>query len=323
MKAIVYEKYGSPDVLELAEVPKPVPKDNEVLVKIHATAVTAVDTGYRRTFGQSNRGKMRKRRLGYYLAGEVEEVGKNVRRFKPGDKVYGGDVFSSGAYAEYKCVREKGILVKKPDKMSYEEGAALTYGGLTALPFLRGTSKIKKGQTVLIIGATGSIGTYAVQLARYYGAEVTGVCSSGKTDLVKSLGASEVIDYTKDDFTKNGKTYDIIFDAAANSSFSQCKGSLTKNGKYLTTVPWPKTILQMIWTSVASRKKAIFAPMGLRPKQKKIQDLVYLNKLFEAGEIKPFIDKTFPMEQMVEAHKYVDTGSKKGNVVITVGHDMD
>ena len=320
MKAVVYEKYGPPEVLQLIEVPKPVPKDKEVLVKIHASAVTAVDKGYRRSFGKYSRDKTPERRLGYYLAGEVEEVGKKVRGFKKGDRVYGGDVFSSGAYAEYKCVREKGILVIKPDNMTYEEAAALTYGGLTALPFLRGVGKIKKGQRVFIIGASGSIGTYAVQLARYFGAEVTGVCSTDKIDLVKSLGATEVIDYTRDDFTINGKTYDIIFDTPANSSLSQCKESLTKNGRYLTTIPWPKIIIQMIWTLIASRKKAIFAPMGLRSARKKIKDLVFLNKLFEAGEIKPVIDKVFPLGQIVEAHRYVDTGYKKGNVVITIAH---
>ena len=189
------------------------------------------------------------------------------------------------------------------------------------MPFLRGVGKIKKGQRVLIIGASGSIGTYAVQLARYFGAEVTGVCSTDKIDLVKSLGATEVIDYTRDDFTINGKTYDIIFDTPANSSLSQCKESLTKNGRYLTTIPWPKIIIQMIWTLIASRKKAIFAPMGLRSSRKKIKDLVFLNKLFEAGEIKPVIDKVFPLDQIVEAHRYVETGHKKGNVVITVEHN--
>ena len=321
MKTIVYSEFGPPDVLKIKNVPKPIPKDNEVLVKIHASAITAVDTGYKPSFGQQSRAKTRERMLGYYLAGEVEEVGKKVRRFEIGDSVYGGDVFSSGAYAEYKCVREKGVLVKKPDNMTYEEAAALTYGGLTALPFLRGVGKIQKGRRVLVIGASGSIGTYAIQLARYFGAEVTGVCSSAKVDLVKSLGADDVIDYTKEDFTKNGKTYDIIFDTPARCSYSHINGSLTKKGRYLTTIPWPKVMIQMLWTLIASRKKAIFAPMGLRSSRKKRQDLVFLNELYEAGKIHPVIDRTFPFEQIVEAFRYVEKGDKKGNVIITVQHN--
>jgi NADPH:quinone reductase-like Zn-dependent oxidoreductase len=321
MKAIVYTEYGPPTVLKLEEVAKPVPKINEVLIKIHASSVTAIDRGYQRTLGRNNSGKRRKHMLGYYLAGEVETVGKDVRRFKKGDRVYGGDVWSLGAYAEYKCVREKGVLVKIPTGITYEAAATLTYGGLTALPFLRDVGKIRKGQKVLIIGASGSIGTYAVQLARYFGAEVTGVCSTAKIDMVKSLGAIRVIDYTRDDFIKNGQTYDIIFDTPAKSSFSHCKGSLTKNGKYLTTVPWPGELLQMLWTLIASRKKAIFRPMGLRSALRKTRDLVFLSELVEAGKLKPVIDKSFPLEQIVEAHRYVEKGHKKGNVVITVGHN--
>ena len=318
MKAIVCTKYGPPEVLQLKEIEKPNPRDNEVLITIHASSVTAVDIGYRRSLGHYGIGKTRKRMLGYYLAGEIEEVGKNVKRFKKGDQVYGGDVWSPGAYAEYKCIREKGVLEIKPSNITYDEAATLPYGGLTALPFLRDVGKVRKGQKVLIIGASGGIGTYAIQLARYFGVDVTGVCSTTGLDLVKSLGAAHVIDYTRDDFTKNGQTYDIIFDTPARSSFSRCKGSLTKNGKYLTTVPWPRTILQMLWTSVTGGKKAIFAPMGLRSARKKIKDLVFLNGLFEEGKIKSVIDRCYPLEQIVEAHRYVENGHKKGNVVITM-----
>ena len=318
MKAVIYEKYGSPEVLQIQEIEKPTPKDNEVLIKIHASAITAVDMGYRHSLGQSTSKKPRKHKLGYYLAGEVEKVGKDVKRFKRGDRVYGGDVFSLGAFAEYKCVREKGILVMKPDNMTYEEAAVITYGGLTALPFLRDKGKIRKGYKVLIIGASGGIGVYAVQLAKYFGAEVTGVCNTASLDLVKSLGADNVIDYTQEDFTKNGQTYDIIFDTPAKSSYTECKGSLTKKGGHLTTVPWPRVILQMIWTSIASRKKAIFAPMCLRSARKKTKDLAFLNELLKVGKIKPVIDRIYPLEQIVEAYRYVEKGHKKGNVVITL-----
>jgi len=317
VKAVIYERYGPPEVLQIQEIEKPAPKDNEVLIKIYASAITAVDMGYRRSLGQSNPKKPRKHKLGYYLAGEVEDIGKDVKRFIRGDRVYGGDVFSLGTFAEYKCVREKGVLAIKPANITYEEAAVITYGGLTALPFLRDKGKIR-GCKVLIIGASGGIGVYAVQIAKYYGAEVTGVCSTASLDLVKSLGADKVIDYTLDDFTKNGLTYDIIFDTPNKSSYFECKGSLTKNGRYLTTVPWPRVILQMIWTSFASKKKVIFAPMGLRSAHKKIKDLTFLNELLKVGKIKPVIDKSFQLEQIVEAYRYVEKGHKKGNVVITV-----
>ncbi|MFC2026755.1 NAD(P)-dependent alcohol dehydrogenase [Chloroflexota bacterium] len=294
MKAVIYEKYGPPEVLQIQEVEKPTPKGNEVLIKILATAITAVDMGYRRSLGQSSSKKPRKHMLGYYLAGEVEEVGKDVKRFRRGDKVYGGDVFSLGAFAEYKCMREKGVLVIKPDNMTYEEAAVITYGGLTALPFLRDKGKIYQGCKVLIIGASGGIGIYAVQLAKYFGAEVTGVCSTDSLDLVKSLGADIVIDYTKEDFTKNGMTYDIIFDTVLKLSKSNCKKALTPNGKYITT-------------------RGIF--------KERTEDLIFLKELMEAGKFKAVIDRSYPLEQIVEAHRYVDKGHKKGNVVIIVEHN--
>lgn len=301
----------------MAEVPKPVPRNNEVLVKITASSVTAVDRGFRYSRERYVSGQLQKKKLGYYLAGEVVEVGKRVTRFKKGDRVCGGDVWSVGAYAEYKCVRENGVLVKIPAAMTDEAAAVLTYGGLTALPFLRDVAKLRPGQKILVIGASGSIGTYAVQLALYFGAEVTGVCSPEKADLVKSLGATQVIDYTRDDFTKNNRTYDIIFDTPAKSSFSQCKSSLTKKGKYLTTVPWPGVLWQMLRTSVIGRKKAIFAPMGLRSKRKKTKDLSLLVDMVVKGQIKPVIDKVFTMEQIVEAYQYIGKGLKKGNIIIS------
>jgi NADPH:quinone reductase-like Zn-dependent oxidoreductase len=318
VKAVIYRDYGPPEVLKIDEVARPVPRDNEVLIKIYSASVTAIDRGYQRTLGRNNSEKPRRHMLGHYLAGEVEETGKEVKRFKKGDRVYGGDVWSVGTYAEYKCMSEKGVLVKIPPNLSYEEAATITYGGLTALPFLRDAGKIKKGHKVLIIGASGSIGAYAAQLARYYGAEVTGVCSTGKIDLVKSLGVTHVINYTRDDFTKNGQTYDIIFDTPAKSSFARCKNSLTGHGRYLTTVPWPGEILQMLWTSVAGHKKGLFRPMGLRSTRKKTKDLIFLNELFSTGKIKPVIDRCYPLEQVVDAYRYVEKGHKKGNVVITM-----
>ncbi|UCD10028.1 MAG: NAD(P)-dependent alcohol dehydrogenase [Dehalococcoidales bacterium] len=304
--------------MEIIEVDKPVPRDNEVLVKIHASAVTAVDISYRRPVGNISEGKPRLRRLGYYFAGEVEDVGRKVKKYKKGDPVYGGDVWKPGAYAEYLCLKENGIMARKPGNTSFEEAVTITYGGTTALPFLRTIGRIRKGQKVLVIGASGGIGIIAVQLARYFGAEVTGVCSTAGVELVKSLGVAEVIDYSQEDFTQNVKTYDIIFDTPAKSSFSQCKNSLTKNGKYLTTIPWPKDLLQMFRTLLLSRKKSIFAPMGTRPPFTKRKDLEYLNELIEQGHIKPVVDRVFPLEQIVEAHRYAENEPKKGNIVITI-----
>ena len=254
--------------------------------------------------------------LGQELAGEIEAIGKDVTRFKPGDQVFGFDMF--GAYAEYKCMPENGALAIKPVNLSYEEAASIPNGALTALPFLRDKGNIQSGQTVLIYGASGSVGAAAVQLAKYYGAKVTGVCSTANLEWVKSLGADQVIDYTQEDFTENGKTYDIIFDTVGKRSFSECKGSLTDEGIYLTTVPTPVIMLQALWTAKSGSKKVKFVAAGLRPASEKIKDLVFLTELIEAGKIKPVIDRCYPLEQIAEAHRYVEKGHKKGNVVITV-----
>ena len=223
-----------------------------------------------------------------------------------------------GAYAEYKCMPENGALAIKPANLSYEDAASIPNGALTALPFLRDKGKIQSEETVLIYGASGSVGTAAVQLARYYGAQVTGVCSTTNLEWVKSLGADQVIDYTQEDFTGNGKTYDIIFDTVGKRSFSECKGSLTYEGIYLATVPTPVIMLQALWSAKSGGKKVKFAATGLRPAREKIKDLVFLTELIEAGKIKAFIDRIYPLEQIVEAHRYVDKGHKKGSVVITV-----
>jgi NADPH:quinone reductase-like Zn-dependent oxidoreductase len=255
--------------------------------------------------------KPRRKIPGNELAGEIEAVGKDVSHFKKGDQVFGivWDVRFGGTNAEYICLPENEVAIK-PANMTYEEAAAVPIGGLTALVLLK-KGKIQRGQKILILGASGSVGTFAVQLARYFGAEVTGVCSTRNLAMVKSLGADKVIDYTKEDFTRNGQTYDIIFDAVIKTSFSRCKHSLTPEGTFI-TVDWP--LLQTLWTSLFDSRKVV---IGIA---QQIEDLVFMKELIEAEEIKAVIDKTYPLEQIVEAHRYVEKGHKKGNVVITVEH---
>jgi NADPH:quinone reductase-like Zn-dependent oxidoreductase len=332
MKAIVYEKYGPPEVLQLKEVEKPSPKEDEVLIKVYATAVTSGD--YRmRSLDASTRimgllfgfnfGLMRPNNtmLGYDLAGEIEAVGVDVKLFKEGDQVFGSAGSKRGAYAEYVCVpeeaeEEEGLLAIKPANMTYEEAAAVPHGALSALVFLRDKGNIQSGQKILIYGASGGVGTYAVQLAKYFGAEVTGVCSTTNLEMVKSLGADKVIDYTKEDFTQSGQTYDVIYETVGKSSFSRNLSSLKEDGIYLAGSAGLLQSVQMAWTSMIGSKKIIFGP-GFGSKE----DLIFLKELIEAGKIKPVIDRRYPLEQIAEAHRYADTGHKKGNVVITVAHN--
>lgn len=303
MKAIVCTKYGPPEVLQLKEVEKPTPKNNQVLIKVFATAVTASDcivrgfkvpiifwipmalaVGFPRP---------RQPILGMVLAGEVESVGTDVKSFKKGDRVFGFDRFVFGTYAEYKCFPEEGMLAIKPTNVNYEQAAAVPYGGLLALHYLK-KGNIQSGQNVLIYGASGAVGTCAVQLAKYFGAKVTGVCSTTNLELVKSLGADTVIDYTKEDFTNRGELYDFVFNAVGKRKAKlQCKKALAPNGKHITVDDGSPKL--------------------------HIQDLLLLKELVGAGKIKPVIDRLYPLEQMAEAHRYVDKGHKKGNVVITVG----
>jgi NADPH2:quinone reductase len=321
MKAMIYTKYGSPDVFELKEVKKPTPKDNEVLIRIYATTVTAADCLMRRGDTIISRlflglRKPRRKILGTELAGEIENTGKNVKDFKKGDQVYGFTGFGLGAYAEYNCMPENGSLVIKPVNLNYEEAAAVVDGASTALFFLKDKANIQSGQKVLIIGASGSVGTFAVQIAKYFNAEVTGVCSTANLDLVKSLGADKVIDYSKDDFSKNGETYDIIFDTVGKSSFSHSKGSLNEKGKYLLTNGGLKYRFWGIWTSLVGGKKIISA-MSIE----KTEALIFIKKLIEAEEIKLMVDRSYPLEKIASAHSYVEKGHKKGNVIIKVEHD--
>jgi NADPH:quinone reductase-like Zn-dependent oxidoreductase len=322
MKAIIYTKYGPPEVLQLKDVEKPVPKDNEVLIKVFTSTVTATDCVFRKGEPKFSRlftgiTKPKNQILGSEFAGVIETIGKDVKLFKVGDKVF-GTTPGYGSYAEYICLpEEKSTIAMMPSNKSYEEAVSCCDGFLTSLPFLRDKGKIQKGNKILIIGASGSVGSAAVQLAHYFGAEVTGVCSTSSLDLVKSIGADKVIDYSKEDFTKSGETSDLIFDAVGKSTFSQCKSSLDQKGKYLQAGITLKVFPSVFWTSIFSSKKALIMATGLRPPAERTKDLKFIAELLEAGKIKPVIDKRFPIEQISEAHKYVDTGHKKGNVVIS------
>ena len=325
MKADVYERYGPPEVLQLKEVEKPTPKDNEVLIKTYATTVTSGDwrvrslnvpTGFglimRLVFGVT---RPKQPILGSELSGVVESVGKDVRKFKVGDRVFAFSDAALGCYAEYKCMPEDGALAIKPANLNYEEAAALSFGGTTALDFFR-RGKLQSGEKVLINGASGGVGTAAVQLARHFGADVTGVCSTANLELVRSLGASHVIDYTQEDFTQNGKTYDVIVDTAGTAPFSRSKASLKERGRLLMVLGGLPAMLRIPWVSMTSSKKVIAGPAAGRA-----EDLRFLAGLAESGQYKPVIDRCYPFEQIAEAHRYVDTGRKKGNVVITLEHD--
>lgn len=319
MKAIVYAKYGPPEVLQLHDVEKPVPKDNEILIKIYATTVTSGDARMRRAdpfavrFFNGLTVPKKVTILGNELSGKIEAIGKDVKLFKTGDDVFGQTGLSLGANAEYICLPEYGSLAIKPANITYEEAASIPFGGSTTLHFLR-KANITTGQKVFIYGASGSLGTSAIQLAKYFGAEVTGLCSSSNLELVRSLGADKVIDYTKEDFTKSGLTYDIIFDTVGASPFSGCLKSLNEKGVYLRAVHMAlPPVVRGLWTSIFSSKKVIG---GIAVERK--ENIVFLKELIESGKLKPVIDKVFPIEKTAEAHTYVDTGHKKGNVVITV-----
>ena len=323
MKAVVWTKYGPPDVLQLREVEKPTPKANEVLIRVHATTVTAGDCEMRslriplslRFPLRMYNGLRRPKRitiLGQELAGEIESVGIDVRRHQEGDQVFAATGLHFGAYAECICLPQGGAVETKPANMTYEEAAAVPVGGLNALHFLREAS-IQSGQKVLINGAGGSIGTFAVQIAKSFGAEVTGIDSTRKMDMLRSIGADHVIDYTQEDFTKSGKTYDVIFDLVGRGSFSGGIRSLKEGGTYLLGNSALSRRVRGRWTSMRSNKKVIAGTASY-----KFENLVFLKEFIEAGKIRTVIDRRYPLEQIAEAHKYVETGHKQGNVVITV-----
>jgi len=325
MKAMVYERYGSPDVLRSKEVIKPTPKDNEVLIKIHSTTVTSADCRLRslnlpRGFGLISRlifgiTKPRQPILGTELAGEIESIGKSVGKFKVGDPVFAMSGFGMGAHAEYKCLPEDAAIALKPPGLPYDEAVAMSFGGTTALDFFR-RGNLQIGEKVLINGASGSVGTAAVQIAKHFGAEVTGVCSAANMDLVRSLGATRVIDYTREDFTRNGETYDLIVDTVGTAPFSRSKVSLKEGGRLLLVLAGVPDMLPIPWVSLTSSKRIIAGPAAERA-----EDLRFLAELAQAGKFRPVIDRRFSFEQMAEAHRYVDTGRKKGNVIVTLVHD--
>ncbi|MEH7254590.1 NAD(P)-dependent alcohol dehydrogenase [Neobacillus niacini] len=322
MKAIVYTNYGPPEVLQLKEIEKPAPKENEILIKVKATTVTVADIRARgflvpRAFWLPARISLglkgpKKAILGMELAGEVESVGKNVKKFKEGDQVFAASLLDFGAYAEYKCLPEDGPVTLKPANITFEEAAAIPIGARTALFFIR-KANIQSGQKVLIYGASGSVGTYAVQIAKIFGANVTGVCSTRNLEWVKSLGADRVVDYTKEDFSSTGETFDVIFDTVGKSPLSACMKSLKKNGTYINlTLLLPS--VQMQWKKLTSSIKFILGQNSPETPEA----LNFLKDLVEEGKLKVVIDRTYSLEEIVDAHSYVEQGHKKGNVVINL-----
>ncbi|MEO8608218.1 MAG: NAD(P)-dependent alcohol dehydrogenase [Chloroflexota bacterium] len=331
MKAVVFTEYGSPDVLKLKEVAQPTPKDNEILIRIHATPVNIGDLWARNfsaispsTFSMPaplwlparlamGFSKPKRQVLGSEFAGDIEAVGQAVTRFKVGDPVFGYRAMNFGANAEYLCMPENGLVALKPANITYEEAAAIPYGALTALNLLRKVG-IQPGQKVLINGASGGIGSAAVQLAKYYGAEVTGVCATPRVALVKSLGADYVIDYTQEDFTQSGETYDLIFDIQGKRSFAECKRALKPDGHLLYASFKMKQVFQMLWTAQFGGQKVICALSGETK-----EDLLFVKELVESGKIKTIVDRCYPLEQAADAHRYIEAGHKQGSVILTVG----
>lgn len=323
MKAILVTKYGGPEVLHIKEVQTPSPKENDILIKVYAVAVNNTDPVFRKGKPFISRiftGLLKPKHPipGDVLAGEVVEIGNNVTKFKIGDRVYGYTTETLGAQAEFKCLPDTSPITMIPENISYEEAAGIVDGGHTALVFLREKGEITNKKKVLIYGASGSIGSAAVQLAINYGAEVTGVCSTANIEMIKSLGVEKVIDYTKEDFTQEDIKYDIIFDTVAKKSLSQCKIALTENGIYLTTFPTPKLLLIGLFQSKSKGKRAFFVAAGMKPSNEKIDNLQYLSDLMKNNKIKAVISKRYSMDDIAEAHRYVETGHKKGNVIINI-----
>ncbi len=321
MKAIIITAYGSPDVVHMQDVPKPTPKDNEVLIRVRSASLTPSDSAFRKgdPFIVRLLYGINKPRLsigGVEFSGDVVGVGKDVTAFKTGDAVFGMSPDRFGAHAEYMCLPQDMALIIKPASLPYESATAITDGATTALTFLRDVAHVQAGQRVLINGASGAVGAAAVQLAKHFGAHVTGVCSSANVEMVKALGADDVIDYTRQDFTRGDQRYDVIFDAVGKSTFRKCKRILTARGVYMSTVPSLGIVVNMLRTSFGGGKKAKFATAGLMQNK---ANLTYLAELAESGVIRAVIDRCYPLEQTADAYRYVDGGHKKGNVVITHG----
>jgi len=323
MKAIFITKYGGPEVLQVQEVPTPTPKENEVLIKIHAAAINNTDPLFRKGEPLISRlftGLLKPKQSipGDVLAGEIIEIGKSVTKFKIGEHVFGYSTDTFGAHAEYKCLPEDSAIINIPENINYEEAAGIVDGGHTALVFLRDQGRISNNRKILIYGASGSVGTAAIQIALSYGAEVTGVCSTQNLEMVKSLGAKRVIDYTKNDFTQENEKYDIIFDTVAKKSLSQCKNALSENGIYLTTFPTPAVLIKGLFQSKIKGRRALFVAAGMKPVVEKIENLKNLSNLIISNQLITIIDREYSMNDIAEAHRYVETGHKKGNVIIKI-----
>jgi NADPH:quinone reductase-like Zn-dependent oxidoreductase len=325
MKAVMYNKYGGVDVLEIQDIPRPVPKNNEVLITIFATTVTPVDTIFRSGASKlarlySGLFKPKNSILGTELAGVIESVGTSVTMFKPGDRVFAAAPDGFGAHAQYITIAEDSAISTIPKDLGFEDTVAICNGGLTALPFLRDNADLQAGQTILIIGAAGSIGTVAVQLAASFGAKVTGVCSTVNTEMVRSLGAEHVIDHTTQDYRTSGKTYDVIFDTVGKSSFAKARNSLTPKGIYLTAVPDFGAIVSPVLPFLHSGKRGKMVATGLRKDADKVKDMNFLKNMIVDGDLTTVIDRSYPLEQIAMAHEYVEKGHKRGNLIITVDH---
>lgn len=322
MKASVYLNYGEPEVLNIAEVTRPIPKHNEVLIRVYASTVTAADIMMRKgkpAIGRLYLGLLKPKRtiLGFEFAGEIVEIGNGVTTFAVGDRVFGGTT-ALGCYAEYVCVSAEDVIATMPDNTTFEEASPVSGSAITVMNFLQGKANIKKTDNVLVYGASGGVGSYAVQIAKWLGAEVTAVCGTSNQAMVKSLGADFVIDYTQEDFTQSGKRYDIIFDTVGKTSFSHCKHSLTSTGIYLSTVLSFPLLLQMMWTALFGGKKAITSSTGMLPAKERLRYLLQIKELLQTGKIVTVIGARYTLSQMPEAHRYVEKGHKKGNLVITI-----
>ena len=322
MKASVYLNYGEPEVLNIAEVTRPIPKHNEVLIRVYASTVTAADIMMRKgkpAIGRLYLGLLKPKRtiLGFEFAGEIVEIGNGVTTFAVGDRVFGGTT-ALGCYAEYVCVSAEDVIATMPDNTTFEEASPVSGSAITVMNFLQGKANIKKTDNVLVYGASGGVGSYAVQIAKWLGAEVTAVCGTSNQAMVKSLGADFVIDYTQEDFTQSGKRYDIIFDTVGKTSFSHCKRSLTSTGIYLSTVLSFPLLLQMLWTALFGGKKAITSSTGMLPAKERLRYLLQIKELLQTGKIITVIGTRYTLSQMPEAHRYVEKGHKKGNLIITI-----